>query len=427
MKKALTLLAALLAAVASSAQVREELTLLFVGDVMQHARQIASARGADGKYAYDTCFHHVRGHIAAADLAVANFETTLPGPPYTGYPNFGSPDELAAAVQRAGFDVLVTSNNHSCDRGRVGVERTLRVLDSLGMQHTGTFHSELHREQHYPLIVNRKGFRLAFLNYTYGTNGIDTPAPTVVNRIDTVQMAADIAEAVRLQPDIIVACMHWGEEYKLSPSREQKTLADFLIRRGVRLVIGSHPHVLQPMERRGDGVVVWSLGNFISGMSAVNTEIGVMASMKLVRTPDGVVVDDCGYRLTWVSKPESGGRTRFLVIPVAEMEADTAFFTSSGEHARMVKSAEAMRTLFAKGNVGFPQLPPGIPPPTSTFGPLLPPAARLLPQTVSPGLPPDINFSVPLAGRLWCLPVTRSNPVPNNLDEQAVMRIFTTK
>ncbi len=339
----------------ASAQMADTITLLFVGDVMQHARQLTAARGADGAYRYDTCFHHVKKYIAGADLAIANLETTLPGSGYTGYPCFGSPDALAAALQRAGFDILVTSNNHSCDRGRRGVDRTIQVLDTLGIAHTGTFHSEAHRKEHYPLIVSRKGFKLALLNYTYGTNGIDTPYPTVVNRIDTVQIAADVAEAKRWLPDAIIACMHWGEEYKLNPSDEQVRLADFLLRQGVKLVIGSHPHVLQRMEARAEGVVVYSLGNFISGMSVDYTEIGVMTSIRLVRKGDRIFADRCGYRLTWVHKPVTAGRTQFLVIPAANFERDTAFFASPADHERMVKTVTGMRNLFRKQNIGFPE------------------------------------------------------------------------
>lgn len=339
---------------------QDTLSLVFVGDVMQHRKQLEAAHLGKGLYAYDSCFSYVEKYIASADIAIANLETTLAGAPYSGYPAFCSPDELASALKRCGFDILLTANNHSCDKGKRGVERTLKVLDSLNLTHTGTFYTRQHRDTAYPLIIEKNNFRLALLNYTYGTNGIAVPEPTIVNLIDTVQIAADIIRAKESNPDIIIANIHWGEEYKLAPSQEQTNLAKFFFDNDVRMVIGSHPHVLQRMEKKEDkqgyftsNVVIYSLGNFVSNMLTGNTEIGVIAGIRLIKTGADVAIDQCNYRLTWVYKPVENKKTQFYILPIADYENNPAFFTAPGSYQRMKKSAEAMRHLFQKENSCF--------------------------------------------------------------------------
>jgi poly-gamma-glutamate synthesis protein (capsule biosynthesis protein) len=143
---------------------------------------------------------------------VGNLEVTLAGPPYKGYPQFSAPDELAIALKEIGMDVLVTANNHSLDRGRKGVERTIEMLDSLKIIHTGTFRDTVNRMNDYPLFIQKNGFVLALLNYTYGTNGIPIPEPNVVNMLDTVLMKKDITRAKEGKPDFIVVFTHWRKE-----------------------------------------------------------------------------------------------------------------------------------------------------------------------------------------------------------------------
>ncbi|MDR3180751.1 MAG: CapA family protein [Prevotellaceae bacterium] len=334
------------------------MNLLFTGDVMAHQKQINAAKTAGG-YSFEPCFEFVKPYFAAADVTVANLEVTLAGEPYSGYPTFSAPDALATALQQAGVEVLLTANNHSCDKGRRGVERTIGVLDSLRITHTGTFYDSVHRSRVYPLLLKKNNIAIGLLNYTYGTNGIPTPEPTVVNRIDTVQMAADIAATKRLSPDIIVVAIHWGEEYKLYPNREQRAVADFLLRQDVRLVIGSHPHVLQGMEMNMSGdstvqsAVVYSLGNFISNMTAVNTEIGAMVRIRLVKNHETTRIDNGGYVFTWVYKPEEDGLRRFYILPAAVYAGKPAFFAHEKEYRRMSVSLAAMRKLYQETTTGF--------------------------------------------------------------------------
>lgn len=248
-----------------SLSAQDSLTILFAGDAMMHQKQLDNTRRGDffdlGSY-----FANIEREVKAVDIAVVNFEVPLGGEPYSGYPAFSAPEDFVLALQKAGFDFFLLANNHCLDRRTRGFVRTIQALDSLGIRHTGTFLDCDHRHRTYPMLLRKKDFRIIMLNYTYGTNGLKVDIPRIVNYIDKEIMKGDIAEAKLFNPDFIIANMHWGLEYERIPSREQRELADWLLRQGVDLVIGSHPHVVQPMElRRGkegvtDRLVVLFIG-----------------------------------------------------------------------------------------------------------------------------------------------------------------------
>lgn len=294
-------------------------SLLFAGDAMQHMPQVRAARTADG-YNFDSCFYLIRDKISAADIAGVNLETTLNGKPYSGFPMFSSPDEIAVGLKNAGFDILFQANNHVADKGRSGLNRTIDVLDSLHIKHTGSFKSPFTRLLFHPLMIVKNGIRIAFLNYTYGTNGIPVPEPNIVNLIDTVTMRNDIIYAKMHKPDIIIAVMHWGEEYRLAPSAEQRRCADFLVRNGVRIIIGHHPHVVQPYEvdRVNDSirnVVYYSLGNFISNQKDLQAGGGMMAELIIRKKNGKVAIVSCDHSLVWVNKYFANGKNHYILVP----------------------------------------------------------------------------------------------------------------
>lgn len=297
------------------------ITLLFAGDLMQHITQINAARVAGDKYDYTDCFALVRPLIEEADIAIGNFEVTLGGKPYRGYPCFSAPDEYVLAIRDAGFDVLLTANNHCLDSGRKGLERTIRMLDSLRIPHCGTYATPEARQKEYPLLIEKKGFRLALLNYTYGTNGLVVKKPNVVNYIDTTTIARDIVAAQAKQPDAIICCIHWGQEYQTRQNREQEQLADWLLAHGVTHIIGSHPHVVQPIEVRGTEetgrhLVVYSLGNYLSNMMNKNCDGGLMVTLELEK--DSVTrMKDASYQLVWVSRPIVSHKKVHRLIPTS--------------------------------------------------------------------------------------------------------------
>ena len=290
--------------------------MLFGGDVMQHLPQVEAARSGEG-FDYTPVFAALAPRMHAADLAVVNLETTLTrSGRYTGYPLFRSPAELADALRGAGVDVALFANNHCCDGGAEGIRTTIRELDRCGIRHTGVFADSADYRRNHPLRIEHCGLRIALVNYTYGTNGMPVPAGSVVNRIDTVRMAADLAAVRREGADFIVACMHWGNEYERRENASQRTLAAFLRRHGADVVVGGHPHVVQPWQADSTHVVLYSLGNLVSNQRRRYTDGGLVARIEALRYPDG----RRSYRLeplpVWVALP------RYRILPPEA--ADTA-------------------------------------------------------------------------------------------------------
>ncbi len=343
----------LVISVCSHGQDTTRLSLLFTGDIMQHDSNIATAFDPVSKrYDYSACFEYVAPIVRTADLAIGNLELTLAGSPYKGYPQFSAPDALAVELKQIGFDVLVTANNHSVDRRKKGVERTIRVLDSLQILHTGTFVDSTARANTYPLIVEKNGFKLSLLNYTYGTNGIPITKPNIVNLIDTVQIKLDMAQAREQKTDAIIVFMHWGDEYQSLPNSTQKKLAKLLFREGAKLVIGAHPHVLQPMEwnKERDQLIVYSLGNFVSGQRPRYRDGGAMLWVELQKViKDSVTqtsIHNSEYELEWVQKS-----TEFVMRPLRYFEGDTVFVKDKVARDAMALFIKDSRALLSKHNV----------------------------------------------------------------------------
>lgn len=294
-------------------------TIVFAGDAMMHAAQIEAACRRAGTYDYSDCFEAVSPYVAEADFAVVNLETPLGGKPYTGYPCFSAPDSYAEALADAGFDLFLTANNHTLDKRDRGARRTIDELNRRGYAHLGTYHTQAQRDSVLPLMRNIGGINVAFLNYTYGTNGISPQGTIVVDYIDREKMAVDIRKARIKGAELVCVCMHWGVEYKLLPNAEQRSLANFLVEQGADMVIGGHPHVIQPMEMRADStgrrsLVVYSLGNFISNMKTRDTRGGAMAKAWISRGPDGKArVDSARYKLVFTI-PAQGADNFHLVF-----------------------------------------------------------------------------------------------------------------
>ena len=335
----------------------DTISILVTGDLMQHGPQLNAA--FNGKsYDYKACFELVSEEVKKADLAIANFEVTLGGKPYKGYPCFSAPDEYLNDIIDAGFDILTTGNNHCLDSGKRGLERTIDMMDSIHVPHLGTYKDREERNKNYPLIVEKNNFKIALLNFTYATNGLRVKEPNVVNYIDTVEIAADILKAKAMHPDIIIAIPHWGIEYSLTPAKADKDLANWLFRKGVDHIIGGHPHVVQPMECRNPGsasggnILVYSLGNYISNQSKPNTYGGAMVKMVFSKTDGKVRLDDYGYMLTYCSRPQVSGRRNYRIIPVERDDMMNA--TDKSLCDQYVKN---MDNLFSKHNVDFGRFP----------------------------------------------------------------------
>ncbi len=319
---------------------QDEAEIVFAGDAMMHQAQLDAARQSDGTYDFSEYFEAVKPYIAGADYAVVNLETPVSSAQhFSGYPCFNAPESYIDALADAGFDLFLTANNHTLDRRDRGLLATLSALDSRRLDHIGTYGCTAERDSVLPFVRDISGIKVGFVNYTYGTNGIRPGAEVVVDYIDRDKIRADVAALRSSGAEIIAACIHWGIEYQLLPHASQESLARFLSDElGVELVIGGHPHVVQPMRLADNRLVVYSLGNFISNMRTRDTRGGAMLRVKLLRDEEGHVnIDRAEYRLVF-TEPASGNVNFRLVYPD----------DSSNPHAGAF--ARAARELFSRHN-----------------------------------------------------------------------------
>ena len=246
-------------------------SVFIIGDVMMHSRQL--------EYDSEWFLSYLTPQMQAADFCIANLEFPLAGPPYTGYPAFSTPDWYPEYIARCGTDVFLLANNHVLDKGTAGFRRTLRIydklVDSIGIKYTGVGKE--------PLMLRRHGLRLALVNFTYGTNmGPDDPSPDVLRmRKEDVRACIDSAKA--RGADFIIALPHWGVEYNLTHSENQEHWARWLVQQGCCAVVGAHPHVVQDSTHIKGVPVIYSLGNAVSNMSAINTRLELAVTLRFVQ------------------------------------------------------------------------------------------------------------------------------------------------
>lgn len=339
-----------------SSETQQEISLLFIGDIMQHGPQIRAAYvDSLNKYDYYSCFAPIESIAKNTDVTIANLELTLAGPPYKGYPQFSAPDNLAKTLKKIGIHYLVTANNHSCDRRSHGVKRTIKVLDTLGIVHTGTFLDSNDRAKNNPMWIEKNGIKIAVLNYTYGTNGLSVPQPLLVNYIDSTVILNDLEACKASKPDKIIVFMHWGTEYKSLPNDYQKQYEQLCLKNGADYVIGSHPHVLQPMVRSYDStlhkeqLVVYSLGNFVSNQRDRYKDGGTMFRLVLKKDSLTTTIKEAGYILTWVDKVKNNGKNAYTIYPVERFVGDTINLSKASlEKMELFKSDSEQ--LFEKHN-----------------------------------------------------------------------------
>lgn len=294
-----------------------------VGDIMCHSTNFKDAYDSNTKkYDFSYMFENVKEYLKNADITIGNLETTFAGSKrnYSGYPNFNTPEALGKNLKDLGIDVLATANNHCMDKGNSGLVSTLNYLDEYDISHMGTYRSQ--EEQDQILIKDINGIKIAFLAFTYGTNGITIPKdkPYSVNLIDKELMKKQIKLAQKENVDVICVNMHWGLEYKLKQNSEQEELADFLLKNGADIILGSHPHVLEPMEKRKvisedgstkEGFVIYSLGNFISGQIYANTKSTVILDIKLTKNAQDIVsIDSVKYTPVYLNDNGKNSKSR---------------------------------------------------------------------------------------------------------------------
>ena len=321
--------------------------MLVTGDIMCHNTMYKDAfDSSTNTYDFSYMFDDIKYYIQTADIAVGNLETTFAGSKvgYSNYPTFNTPEQLATALKKAGFDVVSTANNHCMDKGYSGLVSTIEYLDKSDIAHTGTFASE--EDSKKVLIQDVKGVKVAFLSYTYGTNGIPVPQSKsyAVNLIDENLMLEQIELAKKENPDMICACMHWGVEYQTKQNSTQEKLADFLFNNGVDVIIGNHPHVPQPMEKRTislddgstkDVFVIYSLGNFMADQNAKYTRDSALLNLNITKNSNkkGVTINSATYTPIYYYKNTAVSKKRFKHLDIEKtIEAyDAGADTSIGK------------------------------------------------------------------------------------------------
>ncbi|MBE8520770.1 CapA family protein [Amycolatopsis sp. H6(2020)] len=289
------------AASSSGAAPDGSFSVVATGDVLIHPALTEQAEAdGGGKIDYRPLLAGIKPLISGADLGICHLETPLApeGGPYSGYPSFSAPPEIADAIKDTGYDTCSTSSNHTIDQGAEGVTRTLDKLDAIGVKHTGSARSAAEAAK--PLILDVHGVKVAQVSYAFGFNGIKVPAgkPWLANQIDVDDVLAAARKAKQAGAQVVIASLHWGVEYQHDPTAEQRSQAKkILASDDVDLIVGHHAHVVQPFEKIGDKWVAYGLGNSVARHSEPkgDTEEGAAARFRFVRDGDRWKVDKAEY------------------------------------------------------------------------------------------------------------------------------------
>ena len=318
-------------------------TMTALGDSLCHNTQYWDAYNKEtGEYDFSYVYDDIQHYTNSSDITIGSLETTFAGEDrgYSNYPTFNTPDSLAVALKNIGVDIISLAGNHALDYGYTGLCRTIDILDNVGISHLGTYKTAEEQEQ--LLIKNVKGVEIAFINYTYGTNGIPVPSGKeyCVNLIDKTLIKKQIEQAREQDIDMIVACMHWGTEYRTTANSEQEELADFLFENGVDIILGNHPHVLEPMEKRTitleDGTekevfVVYALGNFTADQRDEITRDSAILNLTITKNIDGKIsIDKVDYVPIYMYKNTNVSTHKFKILDIEKTiyEYETGLNTS---------------------------------------------------------------------------------------------------
>jgi len=348
------------------------ITIAAVGDILPHESILDSVRTENGWYNFWPIFDPVAPYLRYADYAVGNLETRLAGEQagYTGYPLFNSPDELAGVLRSAGLDLMATANNHSMDMGWDGIVRTLDELDDVGLAHVGTNRSAAERAT--PLVVDINGIDVGFLNYTEYLNGLSVPQEHEaygVNMLDIDKVTEDAALARMYGADIVVALLHYGDEYAREEDAARQALSQEILSRGVDVILGAHPHVVQPIDhvlsrswKFSDKYVAYSLGNFISAQRNTYKEFtdeGVIAYIHVTKSDLRTYVTGVSYLPLYVQRSTEQSPARYRILPVLPgLEPNTDTALSNYDEERMSVVWEDLRGLLYKPDERITPLDP---------------------------------------------------------------------
>lgn len=310
-------------------------TLTSLGDTLCHNTQYWDAYNSQtDEYDFSYVYEDIKNYTSSSDITIGSLETTFAGKEkgYSNYPTFNTPDSLATALKNIGVDVVSLAGNHALDYGYNGLCRTIDVFDNIGLSHLGTYKTA--EDQEKILIKDVKGVKIAFINYTYGTNGIPLPSGKdfCVNLIDKDFIKKQINQAKEQNVDMIVTCMHWGTEYRTTANSEQKDLANFLFENGVDVILGNHPHVLEPMEKKTitlqdgttkDVFVVYALGNFTADQRDEITRDSAILNLTITKNSDSKIsIDKVNYVPIYMYKNTNVSTHKFKILDIEKTIKD---------------------------------------------------------------------------------------------------------
>lgn len=310
-------------------------TLTSLGDTLCHNTQYWDAYNSKtDEYDFSYVYEDIKNYTSSSDITIGSLETTFAGKEkgYSNYPTFNTPDSLATALKDIGVDVVSLAGNHALDYGYSGLCRTIDVFDNIGLSHLGTYKTA--EDQEKILIKDVKGVKITFINYTYGTNGIPLPSGKdfCVNLIDKDFIKKQINQAKEQNVDMIVACMHWGTEYRTTANSEQKDLANFLFENGVDVILGNHPHVLEPMEKKTitlqdgttkDVFVVYALGNFTADQRDEITRDSAILNLTITKNSNGKIsIDKVNYIPIYMYKNTNVSTHKFKILDIEKTIKD---------------------------------------------------------------------------------------------------------
>lgn len=337
------------------------ITISFVGDLICHSPQYNYAKVDKDSFDFRPVFREVRQFFQSSDFTIGNLETVTAGRKvgYSGYPLFNTPDEYIYALKDAGFDLLVTANNHSMDKGEQGVLRTIEQIKLNRLNYVGTASDQTDRDSIRMFDLN--GIKVSVLSYTYGTNNIPKPKGKdyLVNVIDYDLIREDLTSARGLNPDIIIVYYHFGDEYKRFPNQYQKDVVDSTIQYGADIVIGSHPHVIQPTEyfasinaKLDTGFIAYSLGNFISNQRWRYSDAGAILNISLTKNinSDSIFISEVNYIPTWVFKGNTQNGNEYIILPSERYDDSTYYFLSKNERQLMKEAFEDTKYILSLYN-----------------------------------------------------------------------------
>jgi poly-gamma-glutamate capsule biosynthesis protein CapA/YwtB (metallophosphatase superfamily) len=328
-----------------------------VGDMMCHSPQFKYSQVSKDSFDFVPVFRYINKYLKDADFTLGNLETITAGKnkKYSGYPLFNSPDEFISAVKNAGFNLVTTSNNHALDRGEPGINKTIDRLIKNNLNYTGTYNSQQDRDS--IRIFDIKGIKTAFLSYSYGTNGNPIPRDKkyLINIIDYDLIQKDITHARQLGAELVIVYYHFGEEYKREPSAFQKITVNKTIEMGADIILGGHPHMLEPAiyykthnAKLDTGFAVYSLGNFLSNQRKRYTDGGAILYLNITKNinTDSLWISSVEFLPTWIYRGTADHGREYLILP-AKNEQDYPFLHESDKR-QMQTSFEDTRYILPK-------------------------------------------------------------------------------